>query len=1175
MFSPQSVIIKNIFLLQLAKRMNRILLLLTFILMVNFGQAQIVVQLTIDSGMATTDCTDIIGAPDPLFSVAVEGGAYTWYPEISNCYTALPHTSFMENYACQALVPVMIEVCLKVIENDPLIGPPLDCSIVESCPEILCQDFIVPPFGNTASYNLTINEVGSSSGEVNFTIETTGFAFPDNDLICNAVDFGTVAFGDTLGDNTQGSFSNLCATNIGDIDPLNLGAYFSNEHGVWFQFTTSANPGGLIVVQALSDPNNVGAPVDMQMAIFTSDNDACDGNLTLLGSFNQINDQFDHEIRFPCPAPNTTYFVLIDGSENLPDAQGVFGLHVWDVGVQEGGDLRCDFLDLGVVPENGSVSTPEPLANFCATDVQDPFLPTFVSQHSVWLSFVAPESGHVIIEGISDTEKAPIGIQLALYRSFNNTCSGFFSYVTSQFTPADLDEVMEATCLFPGRRYFILVDGSGSAPRGVFGLTVTDAGDITPVENQTITLCFGETLSVGPIIHSATGIYSDTLQIFQGCDSIVNTDLTILDELVVSINQTQPAIGIDGMDGVAEVTAVGGTGVYSYEWCTGETTGTATTLVAGQMCCVTVTDSNDCMEEICFEVAFTIAIIPTFEDDSLNCFGDDNGAVNVVIINGVPPYNYNWSSQTGTSNGNGMVNVEGGSFTMDNLVAGAYDVSINDAFLDTSFVVNVFEPAELTIQLVESTNASCFEFCDGNIMTLVEGGTLPYTYNWSGGQPNDEANIDLCAGDYNLEIVDNNACSINLLTSITQPAAFIATANVFQEVACFEGDDGVAFVTNNGNAVGWEWDNGGDSEIVDGLSAGIYQITVTNGDGCLATTSVEMPQPSEPLIVAIQELQPISCFGDSDGQLGTNVTGPFVSLTYVWSNEDNTENASGLMIGDYEVSVFNEKGCEATANYTLTQPTEIIAETFATDINCLDGPKAGVITIENVNGGTPNYTYGLESGSLGQSPLVEGLEAGTYDVVVRDAAGCELIIVTSILPPPEVTITLNSTHTIGLGETVHLNAMSNSINVLYTWSHTDTLSTASAIVQPMETTLYQISIIDTLTFCTAARTISIFVDQRPRVYAPNIFSPNGDGNNDKFFISGGSDVINIASLRIFARGGQLVYEDVNLAPNEESRGWDGKLNREPMNPDVFVFVAEVNFFDGRTEIIKGDLLLIR
>ena len=313
----------------------------------------------------------------------------------------------------------------------------------------------------------------------------------------------------------------------------------------------------------MSDPNNVGEPLDIELAIFTSDNGACDGNLTEIPDFNIFNSDFNHELRINCIEPETDYYILVDGANNNGDFQGVFGLQVWDPGVADAGDLRCEFEDLGVVTEGGSVSTAIPVANFCATDVQDPFLPTFVSQHSVWFSFVAPPSGHVIIEGISDTIKDEIGIQLALYRSFNGTCFGFYSYVTSQFTPGDLDETMEVSCLFPGDRYYVLVDGSGSQPRGIFTLSVTDAGDITPVTQQDTVLCFGESLQVGNNFHSETGLYFDTLQVFQGCDSIVISDLTVLDELIVDVQQTQPAIGLGGMNGIATAAASGGSGNYT------------------------------------------------------------------------------------------------------------------------------------------------------------------------------------------------------------------------------------------------------------------------------------------------------------------------------------------------------------------------------------------------------------------------------------------------------------------------------------------------------------------------------------------------------------------------------------------------------------------------------------
>ena len=1156
--------------------MNRILLLLAFCFFSLTTQAQIGIQVVVDSGMATSDCTDPFGgAPDPLFAVAAEGGTYNYYPAVGACFNTLPDTIYQANFPCLSAVPMTVEICLLVTENDALFQPPLGCDITESCTETICDNFVVPMVGNTANYNLAINAPGSSSGSVNFSIQTDGFAFPDNDFICNAVDLGTIVYGDTLGDMTVGSYANLCATDIGEIDPQSLGYYFTNQAGVWFKFNTGPNPSGLFVVQGLSDPNNVGEPIDLELGVFLTDNNACDGNLVALSGYNFNSNGFDTEFRVPCPEPNRDYYIWVDGANNNGDYRGIFGLQVWDAGVLEGGDLRCDVMDLGVVPEGGAVSTPEPIANFCATDVQDPFLPTFVSQHSVWFSFTAPPSGHVIIEGISDTVKQPIGVQLALYRSFNNTCSGFYSYVTSQYTPADLDETMEVTCLYPGRVYYILVDGSGSASRGIFELSVTDAGDITPVTNQTITLCAGETLEVGPNDYTTSGMYFDTLQVFQGCDSIVISDLTVLEELVLTVEQTQPAIGIDGTDGIGIASATGGTGNYTFTWCTGETGTMATNLVAGAQCCVQVTDDNGCMDEVCFTVEFTTAIIPIFMNDTLLCNGDTNGLITFSASNGVLPYDYAWTNALGTLNGSGQILTEGGSADLPDLPAGSYDITVNDNFFDTTFTVLVVQPDELLIELQDATDASCFAFCDGSLNTLVSGGTTPYTYSWTNGVSNTELATQLCAGAYQLEVTDANGCVAILNANIDQPSEFIATASMVQEVSCFAGADGIAQVVDNGNSVAWNWSGGSMTQIANQLAAGTYTVEVTNGDGCRDTTTVAITEPLAPLTVAITELVPISCFDSQDGQLGALVNGPFATLAYNWSNAATTQNISNLDIGTYQLLVTNEKGCEATASYTLDQPTEIIAESFAVDINCVDGPNAGIITVENVAGGTPGYSYSIDGVNFSPVPLFEGLTAGTYDVVVRDAAGCELPLLTNIFPPPPISVALQGDSIVKLGDQLTLVAQSSSFDVLYSWSHADTLNGNTALLRPQETFVYQVSVFDTLTLCSATDFLRVFVDSKPRIFVPNIFSPNGDGSNDTFIPFAGNDVVNFKSLRIFDRYGQLLYEENDILPGDTSRGWDGTFRGETLNPSVFVYFMEVEFFDGRVEIVKGDVTLMR
>ncbi|MEL7221241.1 MAG: hypothetical protein AAGJ93_07980, partial [Bacteroidota bacterium] len=163
--------------------MNRILLVLFTSLLTYTLTAQIDVQIVTQSGMADSECDDLFGgAPDPLFGVSVEGGAFSYYPAELICYNTLPDTVFQASYTCPSEVPVTVEVCLQVMDNDPLLPPPLSCAINGECVETICDDFIIPPFGNTIDYTLAIDVPGSSSGTVNFSIEIDGLAFPDNDL---------------------------------------------------------------------------------------------------------------------------------------------------------------------------------------------------------------------------------------------------------------------------------------------------------------------------------------------------------------------------------------------------------------------------------------------------------------------------------------------------------------------------------------------------------------------------------------------------------------------------------------------------------------------------------------------------------------------------------------------------------------------------------------------------------------------------------------------------------------------------------------------------------------------------------------------------------------------------------------------------------------------------------
>jgi gliding motility-associated-like protein len=1153
--------------------MRKLLLLFPVLLwsLHTFGQIQ--VSVTIESGFATTTCTDFFGGADPLWSVNINNQGPVVYPETGNCFTSLPNIQYQANYNCEADVPATVEICFTAFENDALgfeLG--IDCSTDNNCSETICQDYPIPVTNWNATYTLQLPDNLASDGELTFTISNLATApIVTNDTICSALDLGVLDYGTTIGDATQGLYSNICASNVGDPQPSDEGFFF-NQAGVWFSFTTGPDISGEFFINAVNDPEALGFDIDLQVAVYTSDTDDCLGNLTLVSAFWP---DVDNNVWMPieCPMPNTTYYVLIDGAAPLATT-GVFGLEIIDIGVMEGGDLRCDYEDLGEVPEGGFVETADWVSNFCSTDSDDPYVQAFVSQHSVWFGFIAPPSGHVLIEGITDRTIDSIGVQLALYQSFNTFCNGPFGHVMSQYDDDDLDQSMIATCLYPGRSYWILVDGTGFNAKGIFKIRVTDNGDITPKVTVDTTVCAGTEYQVGSSIYTEPGNYADTIQLFAGCDSIVFTNLTFLDSLaVLSIDQT-PAIGMTAT-GIATATVTGGTSNYSYLWCNGETTQTATTLVGGDNCCVTITDDIGCEIIECFDVEFLTGIIPVFENDSLNCFGETNGIIRFTTLNGEPPYNFSWTQSSSGLNGSGTIDSEGDETFIENLHGGAVEITINDAFFDTTFVASVFEPEALILDSESVTEVSCFGFCDGSIDVVTIGGTGNRTFLWSNGA-NTEDISGLCTGTYELTVTDENGCELITSFFVNEPLEFIASPVPIQNVSCFEGDDGHAGVLlQNGTAAEYSWINGETTPEINGLSAGFYDVTVTNTDGCEAYTSVEITQPSAPLEVDIDVLTEISCFGESDGALEAQVSGPWNSLNYNWSSGVQTPVANNLGAGMYQLNIVNENGCEAFAEFTLQQPAELIAQISAKDITCLDPANGGEIYIDTVYGGMPGYLFSLDGENFSSFQTFTGLEEGNYEILVQDVSGCELALDISVLGPPDLFVDLGDDFEISLGETATITAISNSTNLNYSWNYADTSQTDEIIVTPYVSTLYSVAVFDTITQCSAEDAVFVWINKDRNIFVPNAFSPNNDGVNDDFGIYSGFGIESIKSFRVFSRAGDLLHERLNAMPNDPFNHWDGKFQGQTLNPGVFVYVAEIEFVDGITEIFKGEVILVK
>lgn len=314
----------------------------------------------------------------------------------------------------------------------------------------------------------------SDFGQYQIRVTSVGAALPTNDLICNAINLGTLNSGGTIGGN---NFNNFCATTQpGEPNP---GA-FGPDATVWFRFTTGATIGTNTLIAATNDPLSQGDQIDLQVAIYQSSNGACTGTMNEVDS-DYFSPPFSEDLNVACLQPNTTYWVQIDGSSL--NTIGYFGLNITDNGVTRGtNDLICNAINLGTI-NLGQTLNNNAMNNLCATvSPGEPNFPGCASgiDQTIWVTFTTGASlGYeMTLSGFNDPLSLgdQIDLQLGLYTSSNGLCTGTLTSVDCDYTPGFFDEDLVVKCLQPNTTYFVQIDGSFINTEGYLGFSAIDDG---------------------------------------------------------------------------------------------------------------------------------------------------------------------------------------------------------------------------------------------------------------------------------------------------------------------------------------------------------------------------------------------------------------------------------------------------------------------------------------------------------------------------------------------------------------------------------------------------------------------------------------------------------------------------------------------------------------------------
>ena len=488
------------------------------------------------------------------------------------------------------------------------------------------------------------------------------------------------------------------------------------------------------------------------------------------------------------------------------------------------------------------------------------------------------------------------------------------------------------------------------------------------------------------------GIFTVTATDAKGCTAsaiaTINQPVS-LTEVVSSSDVTCNG----GADGTASISVTGGVAPLSYFWSpSGGSDSLATGLNAGTYY-ITVTDANGCQLQDSVVINEPAALVASISSSSnVSCAGDNDGSATVLVVGGTPTYSYSWAPTGGTA------------ATATGLPAGIYTVTATDLNGCTASVsVTITESSVLTATITSSTNVSCFNGGDGSATVAPAGGTGPYTYNWAPTGGTSASAIGLTFGIYTTEITDALGCTATATIEITHPSAITGVVSA-TEVTCNGGSDGFANIVASGGTSSYTylWSSGGTTSIETGLSAGFYNVTVTDVNGCTNSFAIIVGEPFE-LVLAVNDVVR-ACPGQNTGSIDINVIDGTPPYSYNWSNGATTQDVGGLSAGTYTVTVFDANGCtKDIQNINVAAPGSPMSVSLQS-INHLDcyGDMDGAINI-TVNAGSGPKTYYWSNGSLNQD--LNNVGAGVYSVIVTDGVGCTATLQDTIISPPRIVAT--------------------------------------------------------------------------------------------------------------------------------------------------------------------------
>ena len=373
----------------------------------------------------------------------------------------------------------------------------------------------------------------------------------------------------------------------------------------------------------------------------------------------------------------------------------------------------------------------------------------------------------------------------------------------------------------------------------------------------------------------------------------------------------------------------------------------------------------------------------------------------------------------------------------------------------------------------------------------------------------------------------------------------------------------------------------GNSFTSDPLTSGdTYYFEINDGMLCspVIYSDVVFCKCTPDILPDISVVDGISCAGEADGTLLVQPENGIAPYTYEWSNGDTGAETAELETGWYHVTMTDGNACISTDSIFLTQPDSITAEYVITDASCF-GSNDGRVSFVNVQGGAGDYLYDFDVRTSYIANEFFGMTAGTYIAMITDANGCIAEDTVIVNEPEELIVDLGPDQYLNFGDSVELVTGFNQAVSNIVWSTNSSVAppdsnTFLTYVRPWQTTTYIVNAENEIG-CQGEGMVTVVVEKTLPVYIPSAFSPNGDGENDRFKVYAGPGVEKILAVRVFSRWGGQMYEESDIDPLRQNFGWNGEIRGRPASSGVYIYSVDVLFEDGTRKNFAGDVSLLR